>query len=96
MSEVVTTDLLVRVVPNSGRSMCLGQMDDGVTWKIKLAAPAVDGKANAALIEYMADLCGVSKSRVALISGDKSRQKRLRITGLDFETVCAKLTPAIP
>ena len=52
-----------------------------------LAAPPVDGKANAALIAFLAKACGVSKSSVELVSGDTSRAKRVRVTGADAATV---------
>jgi uncharacterized protein (TIGR00251 family) len=83
----IVTDLLVRVTPNAKRSVCLGLMEDGVTWKIKLAAPAVEGKANEALREYLADLLGTPRSRVEFMAGEKSRQKRLRVHGLSPESV---------
>ncbi len=55
----------------------------GEALKIRLAAPPVDGKANAALIAFLAKTCGVPKSAVALVSGDTSRTKRVRLTGVD-------------
>ena len=59
----------------------------GEALKIRLAAPPVDGKANAALIAFLAKACGVSKSSVELVSGDTSRAKRVRVTGADAATV---------
>lgn len=59
----------------------------GEALKIRLAAPPVDGKANAALIAFLAKACGVSKSSVELVSGDTSRAKRVRVTGADTATV---------
>jgi YggT family protein len=50
----------------------------GEALKIRLAAPPVDGKANAALIAFLAKTCGVPKSAVELVSGDTSRTKRVR------------------
>ncbi|MDR0563659.1 MAG: DUF167 domain-containing protein [Azoarcus sp.] len=47
--------------------------------KLRLAAPPVDGKANAALCAYLAKICGASKSEVQIISGETSRSKRVRI-----------------
>jgi len=57
----------------------------GEALKIRLAAPPVDGKANAALIAFLAKACGVSKSSVELVSGDTSRAKRVRVSGADAE-----------
>lgn len=59
----------------------------GEALKIRLAAPPVDGKANAALIAFLAKTCGVPKSAVELVSGDTSRTKRVRLTGVDVATV---------
>ncbi len=61
----------------------------GEALKIRLAAPPVDGKANAALIAFLAKACGVSKSAVELVSGDTCRAKRVRVTGADAARVAA-------
>lgn len=53
----------------------------GEAMKIRLAAPPVDGKANAALCAFLADFCGVPKSAVTLLSGETSRAKRVRLAG---------------
>lgn len=53
----------------------------GEAMKIRLAAPPVDGKANAALCAFLADFCKVQKSAVSLISGETSRAKRVRVDG---------------
>ncbi len=66
----------------------------GEALKIRLAAPPVDGKANAALIAFLAKACGVSKSAVELVSGDTCRAKRVRVTGADaarVEALCGDL-----
>jgi uncharacterized protein (TIGR00251 family) len=54
----------------------------GEAMKIRLAAPPVDGKANAALMKFLADYCAVPKSAVSLLSGQSARAKRVRIEGL--------------
>lgn len=54
----------------------------GEAMKIRLAAPPVDGKANAALCAFLADFCGVPKTAVNLLSGETSRAKRVRIDTL--------------
>jgi uncharacterized protein (TIGR00251 family) len=55
----------------------------GEALKIRLAAPPVDGKANAALIAFIAKKVGAGKTAVTLISGDTARAKRVRIAGID-------------
>jgi uncharacterized protein (TIGR00251 family) len=47
--------------------------------KLRLSAPPVDGKANAALCAFLAEVCGAPKSDVQLLSGETSRAKRVRI-----------------
>ena len=55
----------------------------GEALKIRLAAPPVDGKANACLIAFLADRLGVARSAITLVSGEASRAKRVRISGID-------------
>ena len=64
----------------------------GEALKIRLAAPPVDGKANACLVEFLARQLGVAKSAVELISGDSSRAKRVRVGGVAADTAAAKLS----
>jgi uncharacterized protein (TIGR00251 family) len=73
------SDLLLQVQlqPRSREDGIVGL--HGGYLKIKLTAPPVDGKANAYLCGYLADLCNVNKSQVKIESGDHSRIKRVRI-----------------
>jgi len=66
----------------------------GEALKIRLAAPPVDGKANASLISFLAAQLGVAKAAVSLLSGETSRAKRVRISGIDPASV--KRSLAIP
>lgn len=77
--------LTLRVVPNAGRDAFAGRMDDGAL-KIKLRAPAVDGKANAGLIGFLAKTFDVSKSAVTILSGETSRHKRVQIAGIETDS----------
>jgi len=52
----------------------------------------VDGKANAGLIEFLADRLGVTKASVSLVSGESSRAKRVRIDGIDPSVVRDRLS----
>lgn len=54
----------------------------GEAMKVRLAAPPVDGKANAALCAFLAAFCGVPKSSVEILSGETSRAKRIGIRGI--------------
>ncbi len=83
--------LTIRAVPNAGRDACAGLMADGITWKIRLAAPAIDGRANAALIACLAKLLDVPRGTVTLTTGATSRSKRIRIDNLSPEEAIARL-----
>ncbi|MBI4997692.1 MAG: YggU family protein [Rhodocyclales bacterium] len=63
----------------------------GEALKIRLHAPPVDGKANDALIAFLAERLGVPKARVVLEAGQTSRSKRVRVVGVAAEAVFAAL-----
>lgn len=71
----------VRVVPRSGRAGVDGVRDDALL--VRLAAAPVEGAANAELVELLARTFGVPRRDVTLVSGARSRGKRIRIEGLD-------------
>lgn len=82
--------LTLHIQPGAKKTEIVGL--HGEALKIRLAAPPVDGKANAALVAFLAKLCGVSRSDVALISGESARAKRVRIVGVAAEAL-AGLVP---
>ncbi len=63
----------------------------GGALKIKVHAPALDGRANAALAEFLAGQLGLPRRAVVLVRGDKSRQKVVRIDGLTLAEVRRRL-----
>jgi uncharacterized protein len=69
--------LELHVQPGAARSEFAGKHGERI--KLRLAARAVDGKANEALIEFLAAHYGVPKRNVQIVAGLKSRQKRVRI-----------------
>ncbi len=71
--------LTVRVQPNARRSEIAGLHGDAL--KVKVAAPAVDNKANAALIEFLCETLDVPKSAIAIRRGAAARRKVVEITG---------------
>jgi len=75
----------VRVVPRSSRNQIVGV--EGGALKIKLTAPPVEGAANAALIEFVAEWLGVRRSAVSIVSGDKARNKVVRVSGVTRKRV---------
>ena len=68
--------LNIRVVPNAKQNKVV---EEPGRLKVYLTAPAVDGKANQALIESIAEHFKVKKSRISIIKGEKSRLKLLEI-----------------
>ncbi|MFT3837126.1 MAG: DUF167 domain-containing protein [Myxococcaceae bacterium] len=78
-------ELLVLVQPRASRTKVLGEHDGRL--KIALAAPPVDGEANAALVEFLAERVGVKRAQIELLDGLTGRRKRLKITGLDAARV---------
>jgi uncharacterized protein (TIGR00251 family) len=69
--------LRIHVQPGAKKTEAAGRHGDAL--KLRLAAPPVEGKANLALIEFLADAFGVPRRQVTLLSGEKSREKRVRI-----------------
>ncbi|WP_263416572.1 DUF167 domain-containing protein [Terriglobus albidus] len=84
--------LPVRLHPGARRTAITGEHDGAL--KIALTAPPVEGKANVALLRYLAEILGLSQSRVILKSGQTSRSKMILITCIRAEEVAAKLDPA--
>jgi uncharacterized protein (TIGR00251 family) len=79
----------IYVQPRASKT-CIAGMHDGHI-KVRLAAPPVDGAANAALVEFVAERLGIAKSRVRVVGGISSRRKILEIDGVDAATVAAAL-----
>jgi len=75
--------LTVKVHPRARRTCIAGRLGD--VWKLDLAAPPVDGKANEACIRFFADLAGVPQSRVRIVLGLSSRTKVVEIDGVSQE-----------
>lgn len=69
--------VLVRVQPGAKKSVFAGLQDGRL--RVRLAAPAVENKANKALTAFVADALGLRAAKVTLLSGETSRQKRLQV-----------------
>ena len=70
--------LPVKVVPGASRTRCLGELGDRL--KVAVAAPPEGGKANKALVAFLADCLGVRKGDVTIEAGWTSPEKTVRIT----------------
>lgn len=86
--------LYVKVKPNQRfdkvEKIGDGSSKDGAGWQIRLKAPAVDGKANEHLVDYMSEVLGVSKSKIMLKKGRTARVKCLEVD-MDEALVIKKL-----
>ena len=89
MSTTRTSAIGVRVQPRASRNEVLGVRYGVVQVRVK-AAP-VDGKANAAMLELLADKLGIAKSRMRVVRGHTARDKVVTVEGLASGTVMAKL-----
>jgi uncharacterized protein (TIGR00251 family) len=74
------TAIRVHVIPNAKIDKVIGEHGDAI--KIKLRAPAVEGKANTALRRFLAEKLSIPQRAIVLEHGEKSRDKVIRIDGL--------------
>jgi uncharacterized protein (TIGR00251 family) len=85
--------LPVRVHPGARTNAVTGVHDGAL--KISLTTPPTDGRANEALIAFLAQRLRTPRARISLVSGATSRSKTLRIAGKSMADVLAALDPAI-
>jgi uncharacterized protein (TIGR00251 family) len=82
--------LTVKVHPRAKRSAIAGRLGDA--WKLSLAAPPVDGKANDECVRFFAELAGVPRSRVRIVTGLTGRTKVVEIEGVPQEDLERRLS----
>ena len=70
----------VKVVARASKNQIVGREGDAV--KVRLKAPPVDGKANEALVKFLAETLGVTRSQIEIVAGHASRHKVVRIEGV--------------
>jgi uncharacterized protein len=75
-------DIEIKVIPNAKRNQI---KTEGSLLKVYLAAPALEGKANKALIEALAEHFAVKSRNVEIVQGLKSRLKKVRINGIAYK-----------
>jgi uncharacterized protein (TIGR00251 family) len=85
-------ELVLRVVPRAARSELAG-WQEGVL-RIRLTAAPVDGAANRACLQLVAQALGVRESAVRLVAGERSRNKRVRVEGLSAADARTRLAGA--
>ena len=79
----------VKIHPRAKQNAITGEVGDAL--KVSLTAPPVDGKANAACIDFFAKLLKVPRSSVTIAAGQSSRSKVIRVAGLSTEEVQRRL-----
>ena len=83
--------LSIRLHPGAKHNAITGLHDNAL--KIALNAPPIDGRANEALIAFLAERLTIPRAKITLIAGQTSRSKTLRITGKSAAEVAAALSP---
>jgi uncharacterized protein (TIGR00251 family) len=81
--------LHLKVVPNSSRTRIAGALGNAL--KLKIAQPPEDGKANKAVIAFLADTLEIPAANITLIAGHTNPQKTLQLTGITLEAAATKL-----
>ena len=79
----------MKVQPRAKKNAVVGELGNAL--RVALTAPPVDGRANQACIEFFADLLNVPRSAVTIVSGQSSRNKVIRVSGISIEAVRKKL-----
>lgn len=88
-SERVSCRLAIKAIPNAPRNEFVGWLGDAL--KVKVHAPAIEGRANDELCAYLANVLGISRRSIRVEIGDKSRQKVVQIDGLTLASVRERL-----
>jgi uncharacterized protein (TIGR00251 family) len=86
-------ELSVFCQPKAARSALIGM--HGGALKVKVKAPPVEGRANRALLDLLAGALGVPRGRLTLVSGEQSRNKRVRVDGVDAVGTLAAILAAL-
>lgn len=78
--------ILIRlyIQPRASKNEIVG-IHGGTALKIRLTSPPVDGAANSACIEFLANILGIRKSHVEILSGQKSRIKQIKLSGISLQ-----------
>lgn len=79
----------LKLVPNSSFSKVVDYTDEYV--RIKISAPAIENKANKELISFCSNLLDVNKSKLEIISGEKSKLKRILIKDVNYDDILKKV-----
>lgn len=86
--------LAVRVTPRASRNEVVEILDDG-TVRIRLATSPVDEEANAALLEFLSEILGVSTSKLDIVAGVVGRDKLIAVVDMDVDTAHQRIVAHI-
>lgn len=89
---IVQSRVRLRVVPRARQSSVVGRFGDG--WKVRIAAPPEDGRANDAVVSLLAAATGVAASGIEIVAGTASRDKTVVLSGIDAAEVERRLEAA--
>ncbi|WP_309398243.1 DUF167 domain-containing protein [Cerasicoccus maritimus] len=88
----MSVKIAILATPKASRSEVVGWQEGAL--KVRVAAPPVDGKANAELVKFLAKFLGVPKRNIWLVSGEGSRRKVVAVEGIEEAALRAKLPAA--
>jgi uncharacterized protein len=81
--------IALKIIPRAGRTLLAGIRENAVL--VRLAAAPVEGAANAALLAFLSDQLQLPQGRLEIVSGKKSRSKRVKVKGMSAATVAGRL-----
>jgi uncharacterized protein len=82
--------LTIRVVPRASKPGLAGTRNG--EYLIRLSAPPVEGAANAELIQLLSTVLDIPKRNISIVSGERSRTKRVEVTGIDADVIRRRLS----
>jgi len=88
---VLLSDIILKIYlqPKASKNEIVGPYRDGV--KVRITAPPVEGKANEALVQFLAKVLKIPASHIGIVRGHHSREKTLKISGMKEQDLVAKL-----
>lgn len=82
--------LTLRITPRARKTEFAGVLEDGIL-RVRVAAPPVEGKANVALLTFLAKVLGVRKNRIEIIAGARGLDKIVSVLDLSAEEVQSRI-----
>lgn len=81
--------LCIKLVPNSSHNKIVDCCDDFI--RIKITSPPVDNRANKELVSFLSSVLQVNKSKIQIVSGEKSKLKKVQIKDTNYDVLSQKL-----